>query len=52
MNAKSFQTDTIIQAAATIVDEQGSEYLTLDAVAKKLVSVRVVYCIIFKINLR
>ena len=38
----------LLEAAAAIVNEQGSEYLTLDAVAKKQVLVKVVYCIILK----
>ena len=34
----------------SIINEQGADYLTLDAVAKKLVLVKVVYFIISKVK--
>lgn len=40
----------ILESAASIINEQGADYLTLDAVAKKLVLVKVVYFIISKVK--
>ena len=39
----------ILESAASIINEQGADYLTLDA-SKKLVLVKVVYFIISKVK--